>query len=162
LEAALAALAGVATWSDPQVAATAAVLTDRRAALLEAIDRLAAAAPGALKTRGHGDFHLGPVLGSSGDAHIIDLEGEPARAPGASGRGRWWSGGPSPARCATWRGCCARSNMRPPSPPLAPRARGKPICRGGPRSSTALSNTPATPFSPPTGPAMRRTSIAGL
>jgi len=75
LEAALAALAGVTSWSDPQAAA----LADRRAALLDAVDRLAAAAPGALKTRIHGDFHLGQVLVSSGDAYIIDFEGEPAR-----------------------------------------------------------------------------------
>jgi len=79
LEAALAALAGVTSWSDPQAAAAAAALADRRAALLDAVDRLAAAAPGALKTRIHGDFHLGQVLVSSGDAYIIDFEGEPAR-----------------------------------------------------------------------------------
>jgi maltose alpha-D-glucosyltransferase/alpha-amylase len=79
LEAALAALAEVATWSDPQAAVAAAVLTDRRAALLDAIDRLAAAASRALKSRIHGDFHLGQVLVSSRDAYIIDFEGEPAR-----------------------------------------------------------------------------------
>jgi maltose alpha-D-glucosyltransferase / alpha-amylase len=33
----------------------------------------------AIKTRIHGDFHLGQVLWASGDACIIDFEGEPAR-----------------------------------------------------------------------------------
>jgi maltose alpha-D-glucosyltransferase/alpha-amylase len=40
---------------------------------------LAKSAAGTLKTRTHGDFHLGQVLVSSGDAYIIDFEGEPAR-----------------------------------------------------------------------------------
>jgi maltose alpha-D-glucosyltransferase/alpha-amylase len=31
-------------------------------------------------TRIHGDFHLGQVLVASGDVHIIDFEGEPARS----------------------------------------------------------------------------------
>ena len=53
--------------------------TARRTPLSKAIDRLAKAAAGTLKTRTHGDFHLGQVLVSSGDAYIIDFEGEPAR-----------------------------------------------------------------------------------
>ncbi|MCQ4158437.1 maltose alpha-D-glucosyltransferase [Roseomonas sp. GC11] len=51
-----------------------------RAALLDAIDRLAALGVGALKTRIHGDFHLGQVLVVQGDACIIDFEGEPAKS----------------------------------------------------------------------------------
>jgi maltose alpha-D-glucosyltransferase/alpha-amylase len=79
LEAALSALAAVTDWSDEDSREAIKLLKERRAALNRAIDRLAKSAAGTLKTRTHGDFHLGQVLVSSGDAYIIDFEGEPAR-----------------------------------------------------------------------------------
>jgi len=41
---------------------------------------LAAAAPAGMKTRIHGDLHLGQVLLRDGDFVILDFEGEPARS----------------------------------------------------------------------------------
>jgi maltose alpha-D-glucosyltransferase/alpha-amylase len=79
LDAAFAALHGVSQWPDDETETAAAALKDRREALNGAIATLAEAATGTLKTRTHGDFHLGQVLVSSGDAYIIDFEGEPAR-----------------------------------------------------------------------------------
>jgi maltose alpha-D-glucosyltransferase/alpha-amylase len=58
----------------------------RARGLLEARDllaqRIAAAAearPDTIKTRIHGDYHLGQVLVAHNDVYIIDFEGEPAR-----------------------------------------------------------------------------------
>jgi maltose alpha-D-glucosyltransferase/alpha-amylase len=82
LEAALAALGAVPDWPDDESRRAAALVKARRAALNKAVDWLAKAASGTLKTRTHGDFHLGQVLVSSGDAYIIDFEGEPARPLG--------------------------------------------------------------------------------
>ncbi|HWB48505.1 MAG TPA: maltose alpha-D-glucosyltransferase [Stellaceae bacterium] len=79
LEAALGALAAVRNWPDESSGEAARLLQERHPALNRAVDELAKAAAGTLKTRTHGDFHLGQILVSSGDAHIIDFEGEPAR-----------------------------------------------------------------------------------
>ena len=54
-------------------------LLARRAALLEAIHAAAPGLEGLAATRIHGDFHLGQVLVATGDAVILDFEGEPDR-----------------------------------------------------------------------------------
>src|SRR6185437_157008 len=56
-----------------------AALTSNKDALIGSLESLAQAGVDGLVTRIHGDFHLGQVLVSSGDAYIIDFEGEPAR-----------------------------------------------------------------------------------
>ena len=62
-----------------EVAAIVQQLLLQKKELCALIDRLAASAKGALRTRIHGDFHLGQVLVGSGDVYIVDFEGEPAR-----------------------------------------------------------------------------------
>ena len=67
-----------ATWSR-QDRELGADLVKRRAAVIKEVTRLAARGVGSLATRIHGDFHLGQVLVTQGDAVIIDFEGEPAK-----------------------------------------------------------------------------------
>ena len=55
------------------------VALGRRDALQAAIDAAAAPLEGLVKTRYHGDYHLGQVLLTNNDFLIIDFEGEPAR-----------------------------------------------------------------------------------
>ncbi len=55
-------------------------LLDRREDAFKAIQDLVFTPEGAVKTRIHGDFHLGQVLVADRDIYIVDFEGEPSRA----------------------------------------------------------------------------------
>src|SRR5690606_4350771 len=65
---------------DRKEAAALGQLLARRDKLLEQVQRLAAKTVGGVRTRVHGDLHLGQGLVVQGDAYFIDFEGEPARS----------------------------------------------------------------------------------
>ncbi len=69
-----------AQTDDDELLADRDVLAGMRQDLHQRIDRLALYADGSLRTRIHGDFHLGQILVVQGDAWLIDFEGEPARS----------------------------------------------------------------------------------
>lgn len=70
--------------ADPAIDLLAAPLLKRRSELADLAATLAESARHTLMTRTHGDFHLGQILVSEGDAVIIDFEGEPAKNGRAS------------------------------------------------------------------------------
>jgi maltose alpha-D-glucosyltransferase / alpha-amylase len=80
----IAALDVIAThhWERPDDQEHVVWLQKRGDHIAAALSSLAQAGEGALICRIHGDFHLGQVLVASGDAYIIDFEGEPARPLG--------------------------------------------------------------------------------
>jgi maltose alpha-D-glucosyltransferase/alpha-amylase len=57
----------------------AELLLSRRDTLLKRIEAAVPSPPQGLKTRHHGDYHLGQVLLKRNDFIIVDFEGEPAR-----------------------------------------------------------------------------------
>jgi maltose alpha-D-glucosyltransferase / alpha-amylase len=61
-------------------ASDAQALLERRQEVLARVDALPLPKGTVMKTRHHGDYHLGQVLLSKNDFYIIDFEGEPARS----------------------------------------------------------------------------------
>jgi maltose alpha-D-glucosyltransferase/alpha-amylase len=66
-------------WPDAESETLANTLLRQGDALERAVRELAQQGVGSLRTRIHGDLHLGQVLVVQNDAYIIDFEGEPAR-----------------------------------------------------------------------------------
>jgi maltose alpha-D-glucosyltransferase/alpha-amylase len=80
IDGAVQALSRVQDYPDEEARNLAQVFLTQADALPRVAHDLARAAAGnALQTRVHGDFHLGQVLVTPGDATLIDFEGEPAK-----------------------------------------------------------------------------------
>ena len=72
-------LAALGPGASDNARTLAARLVDRRKECYALIEACAVEPIGAIKTRIHGDYHLGQVLVVKDDVFIIDFEGEPAR-----------------------------------------------------------------------------------
>ncbi|MDZ4320570.1 MAG: phosphotransferase, partial [Phenylobacterium sp.] len=78
---ALAVLEKGGDWTDQDgLGQIADALRQRRGEIEQAVARLANAGSGQVRTRIHGDLHLGQVLVTGGGVTFIDFEGEPAKS----------------------------------------------------------------------------------
>ncbi|MGD9738361.1 MAG: maltose alpha-D-glucosyltransferase [Bauldia sp.] len=85
MEAQLAASIAVADQAFAALASTTAAaeivnaVKERRAEVVALLQKLAATPKDAIRTRVHGDFHLGQVLLAQNDVYLVDFEGEPGK-----------------------------------------------------------------------------------
>jgi maltose alpha-D-glucosyltransferase/alpha-amylase len=75
-----AAIASAKTSRDSEIAGQARELAGLRNAVASKINQSAGWAEGLVRTRIHGDLHLGQLLVAGEDVQIIDFEGEPAKS----------------------------------------------------------------------------------
>jgi len=79
LDETLSATAALSQTLPEPMRAEAEKFVEQRDALLQRIERCGRAGASGVKTRHHGDYHLGQVLLRRNDFLIVDFEGEPAR-----------------------------------------------------------------------------------
>ncbi len=80
LDRAVQTLQNFTAWQGDAEPAAAKELIAMRDPLGDKIRELAEAGVGTLRTRVHGDFHLGQILVAGDDAILIDFEGEPSKS----------------------------------------------------------------------------------
>jgi maltose alpha-D-glucosyltransferase/alpha-amylase len=88
LTAAFEVLSAVGEFSDQRSSDAAMFILGAKKRIIARLRTLATAGVGSLRTRIHGDFHLGQILVVNNDAFFIDFEGEPSK-PLANRRGKF-------------------------------------------------------------------------